>query len=97
MPLLLAIIAGAFAITIFGKGSNMLANIELKCIRSCVARSGDEIKCAHHCACAKLLIGKTLTETEIYSFEIRNKFGQEQKDETVNTLTKITRECGGLK
>ena len=97
MHLLLAIIAGAFAITIFGEGSNMLAILERECIRSCVARSGDESQCAHHCGCAKRLIGETFTETEIFAFGIRNIYGQKQKHATERVMDKIIEVCGTVR
>ena len=93
MHLLLAIIAGAFAITIFGEGSNTLANIERECIRSCVARSGDESQCARHCGCAKRLIGETMTEKEIIALGIRNIYGQKQKHASERALDKIIEIC----
>ncbi len=93
MPLLLAIIAGAFAITIFGEESNTLAILKRECIRSCVARSGDERQCAYQCGCAKRLIGETFTETEILAFGIRNIYGQKQKHATERSLDKIIEVC----
>ncbi len=89
----MAIIAGAFAITIFGEGSNTLANLERECIHSCVARSGDESQCARPCGCAKRLMGETFIETEIIALGIRNIYGQKQKHATERSMDKIIEVC----